>query len=86
MELNENLITSFKEKPKHTYYANAGIYLIRKKSLDYIPKETFFNATDLMAAIIEHGGKLIHSPITGYWIDIGKHDDYRKAQEIVRHL
>lgn len=86
MELTDNVITSFKEKPKNTYYANAGIYLIRKKSLFYIPKKTFFNATDLMDSIIRNKGKLIHSPITGYWIDIGKHDDYNKAREIIKHL
>lgn len=86
MELNENNITSFKEKPKNTYYANAGIYLIKKESLLYIPKNSFFNATDLMDSIIAKNGKLIHSPITGYWIDIGKHDDYLKAKEIIKHL
>ncbi|NEW85586.1 MAG: NTP transferase domain-containing protein [Mariniphaga sp.] len=86
MELNENCITSFKEKPKNTYYANAGIYLIKKEKLALIPKDTFYNATDLMELIISNNGKLIHSPITGYWIDIGKHDDYNKAKEIIKHL
>lgn len=86
MELNENQITSFKEKPKHTYYANAGIYLIKKESIALIPKDSFFNATDLMDSTIANNGKLIHSPITGYWIDIGKHDDYTKAKEIIKHL
>jgi len=86
MELNDNNITSFKEKPKNTYYANAGIYLIKKESLIHIPKNSFFNATDLMDAIMANAGKLIHSPITGYWIDIGKHDDYNKAKEIIKHL
>lgn len=86
MELNKNNITSFKEKPKNTYYANAGIYLIKKESLKHIPGNSFFNATDLMDCIMQDQGKLIHSPITGYWIDIGKHDDYNKAKEIIRHL
>lgn len=86
MELNDNNITSFKEKPKQTFYANAGIYLIRDKCLEYIPKNAFFNATDLMEKIIKHQGKLIHSPITGFWIDIGKHDDYVKAQQIAKYL
>ena len=86
MELNDNCITSFKEKPKNTYYANAGLYLIKKESLSHIPKNYFYNATDLMDSIIANHGKLIHSPITGYWIDIGKQDDYNKAKEIFRHL
>ena len=86
MELNNNNITSFKEKPKNTYYANAGIYLIKKTCIEIVPKNSFYNATDLMDSIIEREGKLIHSPITGYWIDIGQLDDYNKAKEIIRHL
>jgi NDP-sugar pyrophosphorylase family protein len=86
MELNEDRITSFKEKPKNTYYANAGIYLIKKSKIDIIPKNSFFNATDFMDCMIAKKGKLIHWPISGYWIDIGQHDDYNKAKEIIRHL
>jgi dTDP-glucose pyrophosphorylase len=86
MELNENFIVNFEEKPKNTYYANAGIYLIKKEYINKIPKDAFYNATDLMKQIISSNGKLIHSPIAGYWIDIGKHDDYIKAMEIVKHL
>jgi dTDP-glucose pyrophosphorylase len=86
LELDENKITSFKEKPKYTYYANAGIYLIKKVKLEHIPKKSFFNAIDLMDCIMANNGKLIHRSITGYWIDIGKHDDYNKAKEFIRHL
>ncbi|MGE5351528.1 MAG: nucleotidyltransferase family protein [Ignavibacteriales bacterium] len=86
MELNENSITSFKEKPKNTYYANAGIYLLKKECVNLIPKNGFYNSTDLMDYILHNSGKLIHSPITGYWIDIGQFDDYNKALEIVKHL
>lgn len=86
IELKDNLILNFKEKPKSTYYANAGIYLIRNEHIDLIPKNILYNATDFMEQIISKKGKLIHSPITGYWIDIGKHDDYIKAKELIKHL
>jgi dTDP-glucose pyrophosphorylase len=86
IELNGNFITSLKEKPKITYYANAGIYLIKKETLELIPKNSFYNATDLMDNIISNKRKLIHCPITGYWIDIGKLDDYDKAKEIIKHV
>lgn len=86
MELNGNTIKSFKEKPKNTYYANAGIYIIKKEIIALIPNGVFFNATDLMDSIISNSGKLVHSPITGFWIDIGKHDDYIKAKEVIKHL
>ena len=38
------------EKPTYDYYANAGIYLIKKSNLELIPKDSFFNATDLIEA------------------------------------
>jgi molybdopterin-guanine dinucleotide biosynthesis protein A len=61
MELNENCITSFKEKPKNTYYANAGIYLIKLQNASLIPKNSFYDATDLMDSILSNNGKLIHN-------------------------
>jgi dTDP-glucose pyrophosphorylase len=85
-ELENSNIKSFKEKPNYTYYANAGIYLIKKELLSLIPKETFFNATDLMELMIESGKKLMHYPIRGYWLDIGKHEDYEKAQKDITHI
>ena len=83
---NNRHIKSFKEKPKYTHYANAGIYLMKKSVLRHVPKKEFYNATDLMNAVINENGKLIHFPITGYWLDIGKHDDLKKAQRDISHI
>jgi len=85
-ELDGREIQGVKEKPTYNYYANAGIYLIKKKLLDLIPDNTFYNATDFMETLISNGHKVIRFPLTGYWIDIGKHEDYKKAQELVKHL
>jgi len=82
---NRNII-SFKEKPEYTYYANAGIYLFKKEMLKFIPKNKVYNATDFMQDVINSGNKLIHYPIRGYWLDIGKHDDFEKAQMDIAHI
>ena len=74
------------EKPTYNYYANAGIYLIKRKLLEEIPENTFFNATDFIELLISEGRKVIRFPIAGYWIDIGKHEEYNKAQDLVKHL
>lgn len=79
-------VKSLKEKPRYTYYANAGIYLIKKNVLDFIPNNTFFDITDLMEKILQMGKKLTTFPINGYWLDIGKHEDFVKAQEDIKHL
>lgn len=74
------------EKPTISYYANAGIYLIKKERLDLIPENEFFNATDFMDKLITNGFKVIRYPISGYWIDIGQFDELERAREIAKHI
>lgn len=79
-------ITGLVEKPTYDYYANAGIYLIKKSALDLIPEDTFFNATDLIEALIAAGKRVIRFPLNGTWIDIGNPQEYQKAQDLVKHI
>ena len=74
------------EKPTISYYANAGIYLIKKELLKLIPDNEFYNATDFMSNLINSNYKVIRYPISGYWIDIGQHDELERAKEIVKHI
>lgn len=74
------------EKPTYNYYANAGIYLIKKSALDEIPEDTFFNATDLIEKLISENKKVIRFPLNGTWIDIGNPQEYQKANELVKHM
>ncbi|MCR5284622.1 MAG: nucleotidyltransferase family protein [Treponema sp.] len=83
---NTREIKGITEKPSYHYYANAGIYLIKRELLDLIPENEFFNATDFMDTLIKNNKKVIRFPITGYWIDIGKPDDFRSVQEFARNL
>lgn len=85
-DLDGRNITGIQEKPVFNYYANAGIYLFKKELLDHIPDNEFFNATDFIDVLVEKGYKVIRFPLTGYWIDIGKHEEYKKAQELVKHM
>ncbi len=79
-------IKGITEKPSYHYYANAGIYLIKRDLLDLIPDDEFFNATDFMDTLIKNNKKVIRFPITGYWIDIGKPDDFISVQEFARNI
>lgn len=85
LEIKEGNITSIIEKPTYTYFSNAGIYLMKREVLHYIPAGNYFDATDLMQKLIDQNRKLAYFPIVGYWIDIGKPDDYKKAQEYVKY-
>ncbi len=84
--LNENLITGIEEKPTYNYYANAGIYLIKRHLLEEIPAKTYFDAPDLMNLLISRGKKILRYPLVGYWIDIGRPEEYKKAQEFAKHI
>ena len=86
LDLQGRNIQGLLEKPKYTYYANAGIYLIKRSALDEIPNETFFNATDLVEKLIAEGKSVIRYPLNGTWIDIGNPQEYQKAQDLVKHL
>jgi len=81
METENKQVKGLKEKPTYTHYSNAGIYLMKKGVLSQIPREKHFNATDLMELLISQGKKVVAYPLVGYWLDIGKHDDYKKAQQ-----
>jgi len=74
------------EKPTYNYYANAGIYLIKRSALEEIPQDTFFSATDLIEKPISEGKKVIRFPFNGTWIDIGNLQEYQKANELVKHM
>jgi dTDP-glucose pyrophosphorylase len=86
LETNNNKIINFKEKPTYTYYSNAGIYLLKKSILEKIPKNTFYNATDLMEELIKNTNKVYSYPLIGYWLDIGNPDDYAKAENDIKMI
>lgn len=86
MDLEGRNLRGMIEKPTYNYYANAGIYLIKKSMLDLIPDGEFFHATHLMDALIKQGGEIIRYPINGTWIDIGNPQEYQKARELVNHI
>lgn len=87
LEIGEGTeVKSLKEKPRYTYYSNAGIYLLKSKVISMIPENEFYNVTDLMERVLEMNLRLITYPINGYWLDIGKHEDFKKAQEDIKHI
>ena len=86
LETSNGHVISFKEKPTYTYFSNGGIYLMKREITDRIPKKTFFNATDLMENLIANGKKVLSYPLSGYWLDIGKHEDFKKAQEDIKSI
>ena len=86
LETSDNKIQGFKEKPMYTYYCNAGIYLIKKELLSYIPIDSVFNATDLIHELIKNDKKVVPFKFSNYWLDIGKKSDFLKAQNDITNI
>jgi dTDP-glucose pyrophosphorylase len=86
METENLVVTGFKEKPTYTHYSNAGIYLMKREVAEMVPSNQYFNATDLMEQLINEGKKIVSYPFMGYWLDIGRHEDFEKAQRDIPNL
>lgn len=79
-------IHALTEKPRYTYYANAGIYFMKKEIIKHVPSHGRFDATDFTELLIKHGYKVVSQPILDYWLDIGRPEDFAKAQNDIKYL
>ena len=86
LDLEDRNVKGILEKPTYNYYANAGIYLIKREMLKLIPENTFFNATDLLNLLVEKNKKVVRYPLNGTWIDIGNYQEYHRAKELLKHI
>jgi dTDP-glucose pyrophosphorylase len=86
LETENGEVKSFKEKPTYTYFSNGGVYLMKKEMINLIPIDIFFDATDLIEEIIKQNLKVISYPLEGYWLDVGKHEDFEKAQIDIKNI
>lgn len=85
MELDEVRVSHVREKPRFNFFINAGIYLLEPEACDFIPSGQRFDMTELIQTLIDAGKVVASFPIMEYWLDVGRHEDYAKAQEDVRN-
>jgi NDP-mannose synthase len=76
---DQNKLIKFDEKPSYEFLVSMGIYMVNRKVVEYIPKNTFFGFDHLMNLLIEKSEFPSIYEYTGYWLDIGRPDDYEKA-------
>ncbi len=84
VECQDVRIKRLQEKPSLSFFINAGVYLLEPSVYDHIPGGRAFDMTDLIQKLLEAERPVVSFPIIEYWLDIGKQEDYRKAQEDVR--
>ena len=79
VELDDGKIKSIQEKPTHSFFVSAGIYMLSPAVLSHIPKDEFYDMPTLFEKMIEIKEKLVSFPIREYWLDIGRIEEFEKA-------
>ena len=74
-------IYEFKEKPINFYNVSMGIYVLNKKVIDALPKNEPYGFDQLIKRAIQKNLKIKAYPHTSFWLDIGRDDDYQKANK-----
>lgn len=73
-------LVDFIEKPSNAYLVSMGVYMANRRVLDFIP-QTSYGFDSLMLDLIEKKEFVAVVPHHGYWLDIGRPDDYMQAIE-----
>ena len=84
VECDDVRVTDLAEKPQIRLLVNAGIYLLEPSAWDLIPGTGRFDMTDLIRRLLDERQTVVGFPVIEYWQDVGRHEDYRQAQEDVR--
>lgn len=74
-------LVGFSEKPKIDYEVSMGIYMVNVNVLKYIPDNQPYGFDNLMLDLIKADKKVAVRSFNGYWLDIGRPDDYVQAIE-----
>jgi len=80
VETDATVLQSIAEKPEHTFFVNAGIYVLNPDVLDVIDPGAAMDMPDLFNALLAKGHKPTVFPLREYWMDIGRLDDLDQAQ------
>ena len=82
LEYNKNYeLTKYREKPRLPYQVSMGIYIFEPGILSFIPRNKRFDFPELMNLLLKKGEKVSVYPSSDFWLDIGRHEDYRRALE-----
>ena len=73
-------ILGIEEKPVQSFFVNAGIYILSAAALDSIPQQVFFDMPSLFQNLNGEGKKVSAYPLREYWLDIGRIEEYERAQ------
>lgn len=79
VRVNGENIISIDEKPRHSFFVSGGVYVLNNEILNLIPNDEFYDMPTLFENIIRKCMKSISFPIREYWLDIGRMEEFEKA-------
>ena len=68
------------EKPIQRFFVNAGIYVVSPRVIQSVEKNQKIDMPTLLEQHMEERQKVLMFPIHEYWLDIGRMDDFNRAQ------
>jgi NDP-sugar pyrophosphorylase family protein len=76
-------ITNYIEKPEHSYHVSMGVYVYEPEVLRYIRPREYLDFPDLVLRLLADGQRVSAYLTDCLWLDIGRPDDYARAQQLV---
>jgi NDP-mannose synthase len=73
------VVTDFEEKPEIPYVVSMGVYVLEPRALDFIDSGRYLDLPELVLRLLGAGEQVGSYLYEGYWLDIGRHEDYEKA-------
>lgn len=80
LEIKDNQVLAYTEKPTSDYWASMGIYVISRRALSLIPERKRFDMPDLVQQLLKKKARVISFESRDLWFDIGTKDDLEKAK------
>lgn len=77
----DNCLSDYIEKPKMDYEVSMGVYVFEPHVLNYIPENQYFDFPTLVKTLLAAGELVVGYPHNGYWLDLGRREDYERAVE-----
>jgi NDP-sugar pyrophosphorylase family protein len=82
----DNNVVGYTEKPKIEYLVSMGVYVLEPTVLKYIKPNEYLDFPDLITKLISNGETVKSYVYDGYWLDIGRPDDYERANKEIEEI
>lgn len=86
VEIQNHRLITIKEKPTKSFFVSAGIYVLSPETLELIPENTYFDMPSLFEELVKRNIETAVFPIREYWLDIGRLEDFQKANGEYKEL